>query len=187
MLCCTVHPLSCQYSTSTHRHGTTTQPSRLDIIQLEEDVCEFFECGLAPSTVRTYQSAEETLSMFTVFLARQGLKYQSVKGYILALRHLQIAEASAWRPIFAGGLFSVGVCILKGVKHTPSAQAPYYPGYPETLTGVMVEASTQPRYSDAVDSMLSGIFWFFCALENLQPHRFMSLTVRQCLPQQTCQ
>ena len=100
---------------------------------------------------------EETLSIFTVFLARQGLKYQSVKGYLSALRHLQIAEGLG--DPFLPGAFSRLEYILKGVKHTPSAQltlAPYYPGHPE----VMVEASTQSRYSDAVDSMLSGMFGF---------------------------
>ena len=59
--------------------------------------------------------------MFAVFLAKQGLKHQSIKGYLSALRHLQIAEGLG--DPFLPGAFPRLEYVLKGVKHTPSAQA----------------------------------------------------------------
>ena len=72
-------------------------------------VDEFFTKGLAWSTQRSYQSgirryehfcsrlgrhslpdSEDTLSAFAVTLAKEGVRYTSLKVYLLAIRHHQI-------------------------------------------------------------------------------------------------
>ena len=84
---------------------------RLDISALESTVQFYFNRGLAPSTQRTYRSAhnrylkfcssfnisnpvpltENGLCAYVSFLAKEGIKYQSVKAYLSALRFLQIS------------------------------------------------------------------------------------------------
>lgn len=71
----------------------------------------YFSKGLAPSTQRTYKSSqdrclkfctksataplpisESQLCSYISFLANQGLKHRSIKSYLSAIHHLQIAE-----------------------------------------------------------------------------------------------
>ena len=87
------------------------KPARLDISELEKSVRTYFSKGLAPSTQRTYKSAqdwylkfctesataplpisESQLCSYVSFLANEGLKHRSIKSYLSAICHLQIAE-----------------------------------------------------------------------------------------------
>ena len=96
--------------------------------------------------------------MFAVFLAKQGLKYQSIKGYLSALRHLQIAEGLG--DPFLPGAFPRLEYVLKGVKHTPSAQArpPRLPITPPILRRLWGLWSKQAHNPDIV------MLWAACCL-----------------------
>ena len=98
-----------------HPSQTTTiadvPETRLDVKELERAVRRFFTKGLAQSTQRTYKSGknryikfcqgaalsslpvtEQGLCSFTAHLALHGLKYLTIKVYLSAVRHLQIAS-----------------------------------------------------------------------------------------------
>ena len=83
---------------------------RLDVAQLGGTIQELFVAGLAKSIQRTYRSGEKrytdfctvaalapfpasepTLMAFVAFLYREGLSGSSVKLYLAAIRHAQIA------------------------------------------------------------------------------------------------
>ena len=137
----------------------------------------FFERGVASSTARTYQSAkrryacfcqaancqllpltEASLSKFVSHLANQKLKHQTIKVYLSALRHLQIAEGLG-NP-FLPGSFPRLEYILKGIKHTPSAQSKEtrLPITPPILRSLWSVWSAQVNDPDVV------MLWAACCL-----------------------
>ena len=85
------------------------QQPRLDLTALERDVLQLIDSSVAPSTRCSYRSAQNRyvsfcqlanvtpflisihiLHNFVAFLGSQGLKHQSVKSYLSAVRHTQI-------------------------------------------------------------------------------------------------
>ena len=85
--------------------------TRLDIAALDQSVEFYFRHGLAVSTQRAYNSAkkwylqfceqgsltplpvfEHQLCQYVSFLANQGLAHRTIKAYLSAVRHLQIAN-----------------------------------------------------------------------------------------------
>ena len=83
----------------------------MNTAKLDEAVDFYFRRGLANSTQRTYLSAkkryvqfctkhdfvplpvsEQQLSQYIAWLANQGLTHKTLKTYLAAIRHLQIAE-----------------------------------------------------------------------------------------------
>ena len=93
-----------------------------------------------------------------VYLARQGLKHQSIKGYLLAVRHLQIAESMG--DPFIPGAFPRLEYVLKGVKHTPSAQSrpPRLPITPHILKKLWSLWAGQANDPDII------MLWAACCL-----------------------
>ena len=96
-----------QTGTGTVGGGT----ARLDITALDRTVCQLYRQGLAQSTQRAYASGkrrylnfcerlgvpplpttEGQLCYFVGFLKDQGLRHQTVKSYLSAVRHLQISQ-----------------------------------------------------------------------------------------------
>ena len=96
-------------------HSTTagvsfsSQPNRLDVTKLESAVWQLFSAGVAPSTLKAYQSGlnrynqfcalsslppfptnEHTLSLFVAYLYREGLCYTTVKTYLSGVRYMHI-------------------------------------------------------------------------------------------------
>ena len=95
--------------TDQHAHHPQT---RLDISSLEGDVQRYVELGLASATRKTYQAgisrlyqfctmysvsdplpvSQSLLCAFVSYLANVGLAYTTIKTYVSAIRHLQIAR-----------------------------------------------------------------------------------------------
>ncbi len=96
--------------------------------------------------------------MYVAYLANQGLKHQSIKGYLSALRHLQIAELGS-NP-YAPGVFPRLEYVLKEIKHSPSAQSrsPRLPITPPILLALKQLWSTLAQDPDIV------MLWAACCL-----------------------
>ena len=107
--------------------------ARLDLQKLEETVQFYFTKGLAQSTLRTYRSgkdrylkfcsqailnplpvSEQVLCSFVSHLAQQGLKHRTIKVYLSAVRHLQIA--GNYPDPFGGSPMPKLEYVLRGVK-----------------------------------------------------------------------
>ena len=119
----------------TRRSCASLRPQRrLDIGQLERSVSRLFGAGLAPSTLRAYQSeysryqrfceragitpiptTEQTLCLFVAFLAEEGIAHSTVKDYLSAVRHVHIRHG-------LGNPFAVSLprleLVLRGVKRS---------------------------------------------------------------------
>ena len=88
-----------------------SQPARLDISQLDQNVYQYIKCSLALSTQHTYAAAqrrytklkfcvsrfinpfpgtEHSLCRFIAYLASENLKANSIRRYLSACRQLQI-------------------------------------------------------------------------------------------------
>jgi len=93
---------------------------------------------------------EPSLCMYVAYLANQGLKHQTLKCYLAALRHMQI-EAGLGNPFIAGS-FPRLEYVLKGIKHTPSAQArpPRLPITPPILRGLKSAWAAQAANPDYI-------------------------------------
>lgn len=110
-LCSPRRPLPFTYSQSTIQPPTRA-PNRVDISGLETAVQGFYSQGLALAlaTRRVYESAvrrfltfctsanlslypvsESTLCLFASHLATEGLKHQSIRGYLSGVRHFYIS------------------------------------------------------------------------------------------------
>ena len=99
------------HSIASGANSRSSVPStRLDIKKLEDLVQFYFQKGLASSTQRTYKNAqdrflkfccdggftplpvtESVLCAYVSYLANQHLKHTTIKVYLSAIRHLQIA------------------------------------------------------------------------------------------------
>ena len=76
---------------------------------------------LQASNGQLLPSTEANLCKFVVYLANQKLKHQMIRVYLSGLQHLQIIERLG--DPFLPGAFSCLEHVLKGIKHTPSAQS----------------------------------------------------------------
>ena len=82
----------------------------MDLATLDPVVWRLFSAGLAPSTERAYMAGKKKylefctragvppipatewgLVHFTAFAFQQGLKHQTIKSYLSAIRHLQVS------------------------------------------------------------------------------------------------
>ena len=144
---------------------------------MEETVQRLFDLGIAPSTSRVYRSAqnrylrfcsqfhlsnlplnEDTLSLYVAFLSLQGVKHQSVKSYLSALRHMQI-EAGGGDP-FGPGRFPRLEYILKGLKRNgpPVATSRRLPITPQIMLQLhAVWNQSRDRYD-------ATMLWAACCL-----------------------
>ena len=110
----------------------------MDVHRVEEAIRIYFAKGLADSTQRTYRSGKErylkfcnqlgskplplnerTLCAFVSHLALEGLKHKSIKVYLSAIRHLQIAEGL---PDPYQGTLPRLEYVLKGIKRTQAEE-----------------------------------------------------------------
>ena len=84
--------------------------TRLALSSLDNSVQQFYAAGLAPSTKATYKAGQlkfikfcveyniknvlpvnqDILCYYVAFLGREGLAHSTIKGYLSALRNLQI-------------------------------------------------------------------------------------------------
>ena len=111
---------------------------KLLVHRVEEAIRIYFAKGLADSTQRTYRSGKErylkfcnqlgskplplnerTLCAFVSHLALEGLKHKSIKVYLSAIRHLQIAEGL---PDPYQGTLPRLEYVLKGIKRTQAEE-----------------------------------------------------------------
>ena len=118
--------------------GSGTHKTRLDINELHQLVQFFFSQGLPQSMQRSYNSgknrfitfcqeanltpfpaAESTLCIFAAYLALQGLKHQTIKSYLSAVRHLQI-EKNCFEPFNQQSLVKLEL-VLKGIERYQAA------------------------------------------------------------------
>ena len=106
--------------------------------QLDDLVCFYFKQSIAPSTAKTYESAikrflqfctirsypplpltENALCNFVVMLATQGIKHSSLKGYLSALRYLQLQGIGTDPKV---GDMALLQQTIKGIKRVQSHQ-----------------------------------------------------------------
>lgn len=104
----------------------------MDIGRLEEMVGEFVKASIAPSTARVYATgqkrylsfcrdsksaplptSEHKLCLFVAHLASEGLQHSSIKGYLSAVRRLQIVQGLG-DPFVAS--WPMLECTLRGIK-----------------------------------------------------------------------
>ena len=104
----------------------------MDVWRLDELVGEYVRESVAPSTRRVYASGqrrylsfslevgrspfplnEQKLCRFVVYLAESGLQHSSIKGYLSAVRRLQV-ELGLGDPCMSG--WPLLECAVKGVK-----------------------------------------------------------------------
>ena len=159
---------------------------------METDVQFFYSKGLAKSTLRTYQSgkdrytkfcteaninplpvSEQHLCFFVSFLAKQGLKHQTIECYLSAIRHLQISNGL--KDPFLGELMPKLDYVLRGIKKHQAEQSsddrtrlPITP----TLLSKMREV-----WEDARPGMDITMIWAACSLAFFGFLRLGELTV----------
>ena len=85
--------------------------ARLDIDELDRVACSMYQAGLASSTQKSYSAgkkqllsffdqagltplpvSETQMCQFVAFLKEKGLRHQTAKFYLSAMRHLQISQ-----------------------------------------------------------------------------------------------
>ena len=112
--------------------GKAGGAEKLDFGRLEGLVRGFIEASIAPSTARVYASGqrryltfcrnsnspplpltESHLCLFVAYLADEGLKHTSIKGYLSAIRRLQIVQGLGDPFVASWPLLE---CTLKGIK-----------------------------------------------------------------------
>ena len=126
-------------STTISTGASNGQQPGLDITSLEGSVLQLIRDSIAPSTRRTYASAQNKyisfcqltnatplpvsvhlLCNFVAFLGSQGLKHQSVKTYLSAVRHAQIS--AGFPDPFNNTDLSRLELVLKGLKRQQAYQ-----------------------------------------------------------------
>ena len=97
------------------------QAARLDVARLDQVVHSLYQAGLAQSTQKTYAAGkkryidfcektaaaplpaiEKQLCRFVAYLKEEGLRHQTVKSYLAAVRHMQISNGR--------GIQKLGLC-----------------------------------------------------------------------------
>ena len=150
---------------------------------LESSVQRYFSKGLAKSTLTVYKSAqnryltfcsayqfqplpltEPFVCYFSAFLADQGLRLQSIKAYISAIRHLQIS-AGLSEP-FKGQQWPKLKYVQKGIKRSQTAcsdspRKDRLPITPDILRKIKSHWSNQPTSIDLHMFWAAFILGFF--------------------------
>ncbi len=146
---------------------------------LEVSVLFYYSQGLASSTLRLYKSGkdrytqfcskhsisslpvtEHVLSLFVSTLANQGLKHQTIKCYLSAIRHLQVSQG--FPEPYQGISMPRLEYVLRGLKkntrlllrHHPKPRLPITPTILKKLKGVW---ETSPGSN-------STMLWAACCL-----------------------
>ena len=162
--------------------------ARLDLTSLDEAVEHCFQSAIAPNSQRTYTSAqqryirfwtavglaqlpatEHQLCRYASFLASENLVHSTIKGYLSAIRHLQIAT----------GLPDPGIPsmpklegVLRGIKatqaRTPTSTHTRLPITPPIIKRVG-EVWEVPRPHHALGSCNLRLLWLFTLRENDSP------------------
>ena len=153
----------------------------MDLARLETTVQGFYSQGLARSTNRTYESAkrrflnfcsltslppvpasEAVLCLYASHLAKEGLRHQSIRTYLSALRHLYISLGHP--DPFAHNQFPRLSYVLKGIHRSEGASRPQdrrLPILPSTLEALWgVWSVPSPNISPFECSML----WAACCI-----------------------
>ena len=151
----------------------------MDLTALEREVLQLIDSSVAPSTRRSYQSAQNryvsfcqlanatpfpvsthVLCQFVAFLGSQGLKHQTVKSYLSAVRHAQIT--AGFHDPFKNADLSRLECVLKGLKRQQACQGtpskPRLPITPDILR--RLKQLWDPKASNQDVAML----WAACTL-----------------------
>ena len=149
---------------------------RLDISSLESSVQYYYSRGLAESTKRSYRSAqtryltfcgefrvneplplvENVLCAYVSKLANDGLKHQSIKSYLSALRFMQISAGLS--DPYASSVWPRLQYVLKGVKRPRGEQSskPRLPITPDILR--RIQTVWQRRFAERDTIMLWASF-----------------------------
>ena len=159
--------------------NASTQSTRLDLKLLENDVQFFYAKGLAPSTLRSYKSgkdrytnfcsqasiiplpvSESKLCLFVSHIAKKGLKHQTIKCYLSAIRHLQISNG--FSDPFAGDPLPRLDYVMRGIKKHQaellSGQQSRLPITPDILSNIKKVWDTTSKEHDTI------MLWVACCL-----------------------
>ena len=152
---------------------------------------ELFDKGLAPSTTRTYASAKQRylifchtcnipplplseikLCRYVSYLSAQQLKYQSIKCYLSAIRHLQISHGFA--DPFSPGAFPRLEYVLKGIRRSPNPtptqqRLPITPDILRRMHSVWAEVANNPDTHLLWAACCVPFFGFLCSGELTTP------------------
>lgn len=151
----------------------------MDLGHLEEMVSSLVDASIAPTTKRVYMSGqrkylafcesiqcqplpmtEDRACLFVAYLTDLGLKHSSIKGYLSAVRRLQVV-AGLGNPFSAS--WPLLECTLKGVKRQearssvtrPQSRLPITPGILRHLRGIW---GRNPHDYDAI------MLWAACCM-----------------------
>ena len=152
---------------------------RLDVTQLGGTIQELFVAGLAGSTQRAYRSGERrytdfctaaalvpfpalesTLIAFVAFLFKEGLSASSIKLYLAAIRHCQIALGMGDPHIASMPKLEY---ITKGVRRITSARErrPRLPITPSVMRKLKDAWEHLPCWEDAAMLWAASCLCFF--------------------------
>ena len=157
-------------------HGVYLK-TRQDVLKLDALAKELFDKGLAPSTTWTNASAkqryltfcqsynilplplsETKLFRYVSYLSAQHLKYQSIKCYLSAIRHLQISQG--FEDTFSPGAFPRLEYVLKGIRCSPTSTPTHQrlPITPEILREI------HSVWALAANNPDTHLLWAVCCL-----------------------
>lgn len=144
---------------------------------MEIAVQQYFEAGLAPATRRTYQSginsfiqfcthisanplaiSQSTLCSYVAYLARRGMAYQTIKTYVAAVRHLQIAHE---RPVCLPASMPKLRLVMAGVQRTQAFSRQQKPRLPITTQILREIRALWWSKADDYDTIM---LWAACCL-----------------------
>jgi len=168
--------------TASSYFGTPRTPGRFDISALEQQCHSFSTQGLAPSTCRSYESAqaqfisfctqlgklhssgspcpadEWTLCLFATFLAKR-IQHSSIKVYLSSIRALHIEQG------FPDPLANCLCCqrVVCGIKYCQgSSSSSRLPSTDDLM--LLIWQSLGPRLSDHLKFLLPWVLWLFLHL-----------------------
>ena len=169
---CTPNPTAPRTSTNSGSRGTG-----LDIASLHTAVQGYYRKGLAPATHKSYQAgkkdtwnfaekrkshqyqeSEETLLLFVVHLAQQGLAHATIKLYLSAVHNLHVT--TGLHREFTAQLTPKLELAMKGIKKEKALNSPCT-RLPITIDIMSKLKSTLGESSENYDNIM---LWAACAL-----------------------
>ena len=155
----------------------------------------YFQNSLAPSTQHTHASAknhysqfcsqydfpvlpvsEHQLCQYVSFLAEAGVSHVSIKCYLSAIRHLQIAHSLPDPHISFGFVHSGEITVPLESAYDPAAHLTYSdisindPGHP-TLMKLRLKASKTDSFRKGVDIVMGRTYNELCPIEAMLSHK----------------